>query len=104
MCYDIKYLTKRQERYEKRFKKDKRDLSKLTNKLFRDDNQPGTPVFHTSGFEHCDVPVITNDQPNQVQFYSWGLIPYWTKNSFDATNISNKTLNARFEEYNTPLI
>ena len=39
------------------------------------------------------LPVITNDQLNKVNFFKWGLVPYWAKNQ----NIGNKMINARIE-------
>ena len=37
--------------------------------------------------------IITNDKPNKLQFLTWGLVPYWSK---DAKN-SGKLINARME-------
>ncbi|MFN8576167.1 MAG: SOS response-associated peptidase [Candidatus Sericytochromatia bacterium] len=39
------------------------------------------------------LPVITNKEPNIVQFFKWGLIPYWSKDP----NIGHKMINARSE-------
>ncbi len=39
------------------------------------------------------IPVITNKEPRTLNFYRWGLIPPWAKD----TSIANKTFNARSE-------
>ena len=61
-------------------------------------NEKLQPVYHTMGFEHREVPVITNRHPERLSFYTWGLIPFWAKDAKAAGQISNKTLNARGEE------
>ncbi|MFM7767930.1 MAG: SOS response-associated peptidase [Bacteroidota bacterium] len=37
--------------------------------------------------------VLTNNNANELQFFKWGLIPSWAKDS----NIGNRMINARFE-------
>lgn len=59
--------------------------------------QPFEPVFHTSGFNFPQMPVITLEKPNTVQQYIWGLIPHWVKSPADADKIRTQTLNARAE-------
>lgn len=97
MCYDIRYLTKKQLDYARRFGGD-RDLSEIQKRLDDEDRSRGNPVFHSNGFNHDDVPVITNRNPEKVQIFSWGLIPYWVKDSKQAVQLSNRTLNAKGEE------
>ncbi len=46
-----------------------------------------------NAFEHPKAPVITNENPNKIEFFQWGLIPHWAKD----TKIQNSTLNARIE-------
>lgn len=46
-----------------------------------------------NGFEFPITPVITNEEPDKVQLYSWGLIPHWANN----TAIRAHTLNAKIE-------
>jgi len=86
MCYDIAYLTKKKEFYEQRF-----DASFL-------DGVTPVPTYHATGFDHFDVPVITNWEPGNIQMYSWGLIPWWSKDPEKAVKLSHQTLNARGEE------
>ncbi|MFM8916951.1 MAG: SOS response-associated peptidase [Bacteroidota bacterium] len=37
--------------------------------------------------------VLTNNNPDELQFFKWGLIPSWAKDP----NIGNRMINARFE-------
>ena len=50
-----------------------------------------------NGFTNPKIPVITNENPNKIQMCDWGLIPYWIIDEVKASNIKNKTLNARSE-------
>lgn len=87
MCYDITYLTKRQIDYAKRYGREE-DVKDITNRLPK--------VYHTNGFQHYQVPVISSENPENITTYYWGLIPSWTKPK-DVPLIQNKTLNARGE-------
>ena len=82
MCYDVAYLTRKIEYYEKRFGASYGDV-------------PFAPMYHSNGFDHMDLPVITNEAPNMIQLFSWGLIPAWVKDLEKANSIRNATLNAR---------
>lgn len=53
------------------------------------------PTYHVSAFTHAEYPVVTNDA--QIQFFRWGLIPFWTHDLEDALEVRNRTLNARAE-------
>ncbi len=95
MCYDISYMTKRTERYSQHYNLSESDVEKARSKH--------PPVYHVQAFAHPDIPVITNNEPNQLNFFQWGLIPFWVKDAASASNISNRTLNARGEEmFNKP--
>jgi len=54
-------------------------------------------VYHASAFTFPPWPVITNDFKNVIQMFTWGLIPFYTKNSQAAQEIKAMTLNARIE-------
>jgi len=41
--------------------------------------------------------VITNENPKQIQLFTWGLIPFWVKDKKTAEEIRLKTMNARSE-------
>src|SRR5919107_855862 len=58
---------------------------------------PFEPVYHASGFEFPQMPVITMQEPSKVQAYRWGLIPNWVKSSADAEKLRAQTLNAKGE-------
>lgn len=50
-----------------------------------------------NGFENPEMPVITNDNPTNITFAKWGLIPSWIKTKKEAENIQKYTLNAKSE-------
>lgn len=54
-------------------------------------------LFQTSsmvnGFEYPKTPVITDEQPDLIQHYNWGLLPHWAKDE----TIRSVTLNAKIE-------
>lgn len=51
-----------------------------------------TPSIY-NGFQFPKTPVITNKQPEKIQLFNWGLIPFWAKDD----SIKKNTLNARIE-------
>jgi putative SOS response-associated peptidase YedK len=53
--------------------------------------------YHVSSFDLPKLPVITNDQPKQIQLFTWGLIPFWIKDRKNADEMRLKTMNARAE-------
>jgi putative SOS response-associated peptidase YedK len=53
--------------------------------------------YHVSAFSEDKLPVITDDEPKQIQLFNWGLIPFWIKNKNQADEIRKKTANARAE-------
>ncbi|GAB4093919.1 SOS response-associated peptidase [Flaviaesturariibacter terrae] len=55
------------------------------------------PVYHANGFEFPIMPVITSQQPGEVQAYHWGLIPHWAGSLEEANKLRAQTLNARAE-------
>ena len=48
---------------------------------------------HFNGFAFPKTPIITNNHPEIIEHYNWGLIPSWAKND----QIKSMTLNARIE-------
>jgi putative SOS response-associated peptidase YedK len=59
------------------------------------------PMHHVSGFSSPYWPVISNDKPDPIQFFRWGLIPFWTKDDPAANRMKFRTLNARAETIGT---
>lgn len=55
------------------------------------------PIYYVSGFDFPKMPVLTNEQPERLQAFSWGLVPYWVKTPAQAAGLRAKTLNARAE-------
>ncbi len=88
MCYDVSYMTKRTERYAAHYSIAVSAVDSLKKKT--------PPVYHVQGFAHPDIPVFLPDR--EVSLFHWGLIPFWVKDSKSATQLSNRTLNARGEE------
>lgn len=72
-----------------------RDQEKILREIRLEWEQPFEPVFHTSGFNFPQMPVITSEKPGSVQLYHWGLIPHWVQSIQDADKIRTQTLNAR---------
>jgi len=53
--------------------------------------------YHASSFDLPKLPVITNENPTQIQLFCWGLIPFWVKDEKTAEEVRFKTMNARAE-------
>lgn len=102
MCYDVRYLTKRMKDYAERMGEDPAEIDKMGKQLRVFSDQAG-PVYHTTAFDHWKLPVITNQQPKDFQFFQWGLIPHFVKNYGDyqakyATRYLNSRIETLFEE------
>ena len=55
------------------------------------------PVYHASGFAAPFLPVIASNEPDAIQLFEWGLIPFWVKDQIQANKLKARTLNARSE-------
>lgn len=55
------------------------------------------PIYYVNAFTKPFYPVITNDLPNKIQWFQWGLIPYFCRSEQAAKSIVQKTVNARSE-------
>ncbi len=84
MCYTIKIDLTR-EQLELRFGA-KLDLP--------ESYKPGNRI---SAFSLPQLPVICNDDPLSIRLFTWGLIPFWVKDSNSAKDIRMKTFNAKSE-------
>ena len=80
MCFYSK-LSKKAVELEKRFK-----ASMSNPELFIGNDS-------INGFSFPLNPVISNEDPNTIQLFNWGLIPSWSKDK----EIRKNTLNARIE-------
>ncbi len=54
--------------------------------------------FHVASFDTPKLPVITDDKPDTIQLFTWGLIPYWVNDRQSAEKLRKKTMNARSED------
>lgn len=84
MCFNIS-IAKEKKTLEKRFKAKFQEGIKFE------------PNYFLSAFAKPYVPVITNNKPNEIQLFKWGLIPHWVRTEEQAKDLSTKTFNARVE-------
>jgi len=55
------------------------------------------PAYSASAFAFPPMPVVSNETPDMISLFQWGLIPFWVKNLEQATSLRQRTLNARSE-------
>ncbi|NHJ85990.1 MAG: SOS response-associated peptidase, partial [Asgard group archaeon] len=53
------------------------------------------PAYSVSAFSYPLIPVISDDNPESIVLYHWGLIPFWVKDVQASIKIRQRTLNAR---------
>lgn len=84
MCYTVKIDLTREE-LEERFgaKMDEPEVYQTGNRI--------------SAFTLPRLPVICSNDPGTISLLTWGLIPFWVKDSKQAGDIRMKTFNARSE-------
>ena len=46
------------------------------------------PAYHVCAFSHLPYPVVTRDE--QIQYFRWGLIPYWIGKAAQTVTIRNR--------------
>lgn len=73
-----------------------KDLVKHYKIDFPEENQ-FKPRKEVNGFTHSLSPIVTSDNPNNLQLYTWGLFPHWAKD----LKLQNMTLNAKAESIKT---
>jgi putative SOS response-associated peptidase YedK len=61
------------------------------------DSETFEPIYHSSAFKTPHLPIISNEAPDKIQFFQWGLIPFWVKDREKARKISFNTFNAKSE-------
>jgi len=83
MCYQTRLIKKREEIAE-RFNAEVEVLNDYD------------PIEFCSAFNFPKTPVITDEDPNRIELFQWGLIPEWSQND----TIKRHTLNARIETLN----
>lgn len=83
MCYQTR-LIKKKEEIQHRFQVDLDDLMSIED------------FELNKAFDYPKTPIITNEQPNKVSLYNWGLVPNWAED----TSFRHYALNARIETLN----
>ena len=83
MCYQTRLLKKKEE-IQKRFS------------IPKDDLEGFNPSAIIKAFDYPKTPVITNEKPNSIQHFNWGLVPSWSTD----TSHRHYALNARIETLN----
>lgn len=53
------------------------------------------PVYRVCAFSHAEYPIVTADE--QLQYFQWGLIPFWTRKVSEIVTMRNQTVNAPAE-------
>ncbi|TRX62516.1 SOS response-associated peptidase [Carboxylicivirga sp. M1479] len=91
MCYSAKFLIEKALKRARHYGVSE-DIKRYEKELkrFKDHEK-------VSGFTHPEVIIYTNERPHHPILSFWGLIPNWVKNTKQAKDIWNKTLNARGE-------
>lgn len=99
MCYESAQLAERIYRDAVRAGATQEELEYLRkNWEEKKRHKPPNKYYHVSGFEHPElVAFYKKDDQLEVDHFTWGLIPHWVKDENQATDIWNKTLNARGE-------
>lgn len=99
MCYESAQLAERIYRDAIRTGASEEELEYLRrNWEEKKRHKPSAKYYHVSGFEHPElVAFYKKDEHLEVDHFTWGLIPHWVKDENQATEIWNKTLNARGE-------
>ncbi|MDD4961267.1 MAG: SOS response-associated peptidase [Candidatus Marinimicrobia bacterium] len=61
------------------------------------------PAGEFNGFAHPELPVISQDHPERLSLFRWGLVPAWVNDPDRAKVFRSRTLNARSETaFNLP--
>lgn len=76
--------------------KNQKEFEKVFGATFYE-NKSLQRTYYVNSFSLPQMPVITNTDPKHIQFYYWGLIPFWVKKVDDAEKIRTQTMNARAE-------
>ena len=84
MCYTIEINLTR-EQLEKRYKAQ------------FDSNAPFKKRQAVSAFTLPQLPIICEDNPEEIKLVTWGLIPFWTEDEDSAEQVRMKTFNAKSE-------
>lgn len=101
MCYDIETMLRREIKNALAADAPSEEIDYIRRKLekYLEGTSEGDfeklEHYWTNGWDHKKIPVITNESPDELQFFHWGLIPHWSYNKHDARVRANQCLNAR---------
>jgi putative SOS response-associated peptidase YedK len=84
MCYSIGYFKKKLDKY--------KDYYGVRDAIIEN----GNTVHWITAFQRPKIPVITDDKPDIIQMFEWGLIPFFSKD-YEKSKKYN-TYNARGED------
>lgn len=93
MCYDVKAKLESQLKRAKR-KNDFVWIAELEEKL---KPYSDNPIFRASGFDHPNLLIYEQSNPNKPVMAQWGLVPNWINSQKEKEKLWNNTLNARVE-------
>ena len=83
--------------YNYNIKVEKAELEKRYNATFKDEGIEPYFDITANGFTHLKMPVITNKEPDKIQLFNWGLIPFFVKDKATANQLAKMCLNAMVE-------
>lgn len=84
MCYDASTMTKKAKHYANRYGSEASwDQIKLKF----------PPTYHVNGFDEPDLPVITNEKPEEISLHHWAFVPFVYAPQINGRPMN--TLNAR---------
>ena len=55
------------------------------------------PIYYASAFTFPAWPVISEEEPDTINMFRWGLIPHWVKDETQSKELRKMTLNAKSE-------
>lgn len=67
MSYDVSHSTKNAKQYANRYG---------TEEMWEKVVQENVPIYHVSGFDQPHLPVILNEDPDDVDFAQWAFMPF----------------------------
>jgi len=97
MCYRVSYLTQKAIKYAKYYGEDEDQIKRLEKQL---DIFKGKvkSVYQALAQDSIapELPVVTNELPNEFQLYKWGIVPHWAKEYDD--NLRRRFVVSQSEE------
>ena len=97
MCYRTSYLTHKARHYAEYYGSNQGKVEELEKQLEIFKKKLGRAMYHANGFDHPELPVISNDGTGEFQLLSWGLIPHNTKPG-DVPRKQKQLLNTQSED------